>query len=64
MTILAVVVWIIILGFVAYIVRAYAPIPEGFKKLIYAVLIVIAVLIALQAFGLLGVLDATVPKLR
>lgn len=64
MTIIGLVIWILILGVIAYLVRAYAPIPEGFKKLIYVVLIVIAILITLQAFGLLGDLNATVPRLR
>lgn len=58
------VVWIVILGVVCWLVNAYAPMGPGWKKLVTVILIVCACLITLHAFGLLGDLNATVPKLR
>jgi len=63
MSIIALLVWIAILGFVVFLTYKYLPIPAGFKTLIYVVSIVIALLITLHAFGLFADLHASVPHL-
>jgi hypothetical protein len=64
MTILSLVLWLLVLGVIVYLVYRYAPVPAGFKTLIYVVVMAIAVLIVLRAFGLMPDLDATVPKIH
>jgi hypothetical protein len=64
MTIIGLVVILVILGVIGWLVNTKAPISAGFKLLINIVLIVIASLIVLKAFGLLGDLDMQVPKLH
>ena len=64
MTIIALLVWVFILGLIVYLVYKYATIPAGFKALIYCICIVIAIIVTLSAFGLLHDLNAQVPKLR
>lgn len=64
MSLLGLIVLICVLGFIAWLVNAYIPIPAPFKTLIMVILIVIAVLVTLNAFGLLGNLDMAVPRVR
>lgn len=64
MSILALIVILLILGFVAWGVSRMSAINPTFKTIIYVVLVVIAVLICLNAFGILDeVRRQPVPKL-
>lgn len=63
MTIAGLVLIILALGFVCWCVFKFGTeIPTGFKNLIYVVLIVICIIYVLSAFGVLGSLNAPVPK--
>ncbi len=64
MSIIGLLVIILLLGLVCYAVYRFAPIPAGFKTLIYFILMAIAILVTLNAFGLLGSLNTSVPHLR
>lgn len=64
MSILALIVILLILGFVAWGVSRITTINPTFKTIIYVVLVAIAVLICLNAFGILDeVRRHPVPKL-
>lgn len=64
MTVIGLVILIVVIGLVAWIVNSYIPIPQPFKTLINVVLIIVAVLVTLSAFGILGSLNTSVPRLR
>lgn len=64
MTIIGLVVVIIVLGLIAWVVNTYIPIPQAFKTIINIVLIIIALLVVLSAFGLLGSMNQSVPHLK
>lgn len=64
MSVLTLVLILVVLGIVAYFVNKNANINATFKWLINAVLIVVAVLLVLSAFGVWQeVRDIKVPKL-
>lgn len=44
-------IWIVIIGLIVFLVNRYAPIPQGFKTLIYVVCIIWAILLVLNTFG-------------
>lgn len=48
----ALIVWIVVIGVIAWLINSYVPIPQPFKTLINIVLIVVALLLILNAFGL------------
>lgn len=52
MTIIALVVTIAIIGLIAWLINTYLPVPQPFKNILNIVLVVIAVIIALNAFGI------------
>jgi hypothetical protein len=63
MTIFGLVILILALGFVCWCVFKFGTeIPAGFKNLIYIVLIAVAILYTLSAFGILGSLNAPIPR--
>lgn len=64
MTILGLIVVICLLGLLGWAVTTCIPMPQPFKNLIIVVLVVVAVLITLNAFGLLGNLNVNVPRLH
>ncbi len=64
MSILGLVLFIVILGIVAWLINTYLPLPAPFKTIILVILIVVAVVVTLNAFGLLGSLNTAVPHLR
>lgn len=45
-------VWIVILGLIVGAVYRWAPIPNGFKLLVYIVCIVLALFLVLHFFGI------------
>lgn len=64
MSVLTLIIILVVLGIAAYFVNANAKINATFKWLINAVLIVVAVLLVLVAFGVWdNVRDIKVPKL-
>jgi hypothetical protein len=48
----AVLIVIIIVGFIAYLINAYAPIPPLFKNIAFFILVLFVVIYLLQAFGI------------
>jgi hypothetical protein len=64
MSVLGLIIILFLLGLLCWVVYRFAPIPAGFKTLIYFVLMAIAILLVLQAFGLLGSLNMQVPHVR
>ncbi len=64
MTVIGIVVLIVVIGLVAWLVNTYIPIPQPFKTMITVILIIVALLVTLNAFGILGDLHTSVPHLR
>ena len=64
MSIIGLIIIIFLLGLLAWAIYRFAPIPQGFKTLCYFILMAIAILVTLNAFGLLGSLNTQVPRLR
>lgn len=64
MTILGLIITLVVLGIIGWLVNSYIPMSQGIKTVINVVLIVIALLITLKAFGVIGDLNQEVPKLR
>lgn len=64
MTIIGLIVILVVLGVVGWLINTYIPMSQGIKTVINVALIIIALLITLNAFGLLGSLNGPVPKLR
>jgi len=54
MSFIALIVTIALVGLLVWAVTTYIPMPEGFKKLIYVVAIVVIGLWLLSVFGLMG----------
>ncbi len=48
---IALIFWIVVLGLIVAAVYHYAPIPQGFKVLVYAVCIITAIWMVVNAFG-------------
>ncbi len=48
---LTLILTIALIGLLVWAVTSFIPMPEGFKKVIYAVGIIIVILMALSAFG-------------
>jgi hypothetical protein len=64
MSIVALFVFICVIGVVCWLITTYVPMPEPFPKLIILAGVLIVILLLLQAFGLLGSLNAPVPHIR
>lgn len=61
---IALIVYIAILGLITYLIITYVPMPPVFKTAITILAIVLLVLILLNAFGLLGAIrDVPVPRI-
>lgn len=54
---------IVIIGFVVFAIHRWAPIPPAFKTAVLWIGIIVVVLLALNAFGILGK-DVAIPKIR
>jgi hypothetical protein len=64
MSVLTLIVILVAIGVAAWAVNAYIPMSPGVKKVLNVALIIIAILICLSAFGILGDIRGTdVPKL-
>jgi len=64
MTIKSLILWLLALGVIGYLINAYIPMQEGIKRILNVVLIVVALLIVLAAFGVLPLGNQQVPQLR
>lgn len=64
MTIIALILWLVILGVVCWLVTTYIPMAEPFPRLIIFAGVVIAILLIAHAFGLFDALSTPVPKIR
>jgi hypothetical protein len=65
MSIVALLILIALLGLVAYFITTLIPMPPQFKTLIILVALLIAILLVLQAFGLLpSIGNVQVPRVR
>lgn len=64
MSILTLIILLIALGVAAWLVNSYIPMGAGIKSVLNIALIIVAILICLSAFGVLGDIRGTqVPKL-
>lgn len=63
MGILSLLIIIVVIGIAVWLINAYIPLPPPFKKLILIVGIIAAILIVLNAFGVLN-MDVGIPKIR
>lgn len=61
---IALVIWLIIIGVLLYAVNAYIPMDAKIKKLINIVVVVCVVVWLLYVFGVLPSRDIPVPRLR
>lgn len=63
---ISLIIYIAILGLIVWLVTAYIPMPEGFKRAIYIIAVICVIFILLDAVGLLPlrVYDPPVPQLR
>jgi hypothetical protein len=52
MGIFTLIFWIVFCGLIWYAVARWAPIPAGFKTLIYVILCVVVLFMCLAAFGI------------
>lgn len=64
MTIVSLIVWLLILGVVGWAIQTYAPMETRIKNILIWVLVIIAVVIVLYAFGILPIGNQQVPRLR
>ncbi len=64
MTIIALVVTIVVIGLIAWLINTYLPIPQPYKNILNVVLIIIAIIVALNAFGIGLNLGGDVPHLK
>lgn len=64
MSIIALIVWLVVIGVVAWLITTYIPMPQPFKTILMIVLVVVALLLVLSAFGLIGGLSTDVPRVR
>ena len=63
---ISLIVTLAIVGLIVWLVTAYIPMPEVFKKVIYVVAVVCVLLFVLRAFGILHstpIHDVPVPQL-
>lgn len=60
MSIVTLLLFIVILGVIAYFVEAYIPMSEPFKMLFRVIVVIVVILLLLNAFGIVG---PTVPRL-
>lgn len=65
MSIVALFLLIVLLGLFVWLLTTFIPMPQQFKTLLLVVAIIIALLLVLQAFGLLsGLGGVQVPRVR
>ena len=64
MSIIGLFVLLIMIGIAVYVVNTYLPIAPPIKQIIVIVAVLIALLLVLQAFGILGSLNAPVPRVN
>ena len=64
MSIIALIIWLLVLGFAAYLIQAYAPMEIWIKRILIGALVLIALLITLHAFGIIPALNQSVPQVR
>jgi hypothetical protein len=58
---LTLIIWIFLIALIVTAVYKFAPIPEGFKRLIYGICVVWAFILVLNAFG---ILPSSIPQAR
>ena len=63
MSIIGFLIWLAVIGVIAWALVTFIPMPQGIKTVIIIVAVVIAVLIAASAFGIIDNLDMKVPHL-
>lgn len=65
MSILGLLLTLVLIGFVVWAITTYVPMDAGIKRVIQIVGVVIAVILVLNAFGVVGGLSETkVPTVR
>ena len=64
MSIIALIIWLALLGVIVWAVTTYIPMPAGIAKVIVITAVVAAVFIVLKAFGVVDSLNlGNVPKI-
>ncbi len=61
---IALIIYVALIGLIVWAITVYIPMPAGFKKVIYIVAIICVAGLILNAFGLLPIHDVAVPQLR
>jgi len=61
---LSLIVTLIVIGVLLWAVNTYIPMDAKIKQVLNVVVIIIVILYVLSAFGVLGRLDAPIPRLR
>jgi membrane protein DedA with SNARE-associated domain len=64
MTIVSLIVWLVVLGVVAWLINSFIPMEATIKRILNIVLIVIAIVIVLFAFGILPMGGQRVPQIQ
>lgn len=64
MTIVGLILILVILGLVCWLLVRYIPMVEPIRSIVVIVFVLVALLLVLQAFGLMGALDTPVPHIR
>lgn len=65
MSVLALLVYLVLIGVAIFLINTYIPMDGTIKKIITAVGVVIAILLCLYAFGLLGEINSVrVPRIQ
>jgi hypothetical protein len=62
MPIITLIVWMAVIGLIAWVVTTYIPMPPPIKSVIVIAAVIICVLILLQALGI-GLYGPTVPRI-
>ena len=55
---------LILIGVLLWLVNTYVPMAQPIKTLVNVVVVIIAVIYVLDAFGALAYIDAPVPRIR
>ena len=64
MSLIGLLVLLIVIGLAVYFINTYIPLPAPFKQIILVVAVLVALILVLQAFGVLGSLNVRVPQIN
>lgn len=64
MSLLSLVIALIVVGVLLWLVNTYIPMDGRIKTILNVVVVIVVLLWLLQVFGVMGALDAPVPRVR